>query len=308
METIQSEPVTKDKNSAQDFFLYLLVFLSLGFVSFGAGNILFQMINKFVGDLDKSLPASFFQSSVKFGIAALFIASPIFFFVSRVINKRISSGIISLDSSVRRWLTYVILFFAASTIIGDLIALIMNFLEGDYTFSFLLKISVILLIAGSIFGYYFWDMRRKDLESIIIKNSAVATFLAVLIIFISAFFLIDSPKVAREKKIDEQALIALQSIDSSVRNYFQQSGKLPEKTNDLKGTGFEVNLKEDALVKYKKIDEKTYSLCASFLVSNMNDTYQQYAYPDAKEWKHETGNVCFDRIALIKDEIPVPIK
>ena len=227
------------KNSnAQDFFLFLLMFLALGFLAFGSGSILFQAIGKFLPD---EIANTFDQGGVRFGIAAIFIAGPIFLVIAKVINKRIVGGITLLEAGVRKWLTYIVLFFAAATVIGDLITLIFNFLSGETTVQFLLKVLTVLIIAGGIFAYYFWDMRKTQIEekaSKINKAAAEALLVFLLIVFLGAFFIIDSPTVARLKRIDNQTISDVQSVDNSVRNFFTQAGKLPQALSDLEKTGF----------------------------------------------------------------------
>ncbi|NTV41647.1 MAG: hypothetical protein HGA61_05265, partial [Candidatus Moranbacteria bacterium] len=61
----------KKNSNAQDFFLYLLVFLSLSFLAFGSGSILFQAVGKFFPD---QIAGTFDQGGVRFGIAAMLIA------------------------------------------------------------------------------------------------------------------------------------------------------------------------------------------------------------------------------------------
>ena len=41
-------------------------------------------------------------------------------------------------------------------------ATLYSFLGGELTIRFLLKSLIILLIAGGIFGFYFWDIRTHD--------------------------------------------------------------------------------------------------------------------------------------------------
>lgn len=306
MENQNSTSIKQQETSAQDFFLYLVTFLSLAFVSAGEGSILFGFIDKFVTDMElRSFPA-FNQGAVKFGIAALLIAGPIFFIVSRIITKRISEQKISLESSVRKWLTYVVLFFAAAILIGDMITLVVNFLEGDFPLSFLLKVLVILLIAGGIFGYYFWDMRRSEISSTINKKAMIACISVVAITFIAGFFIIDSPTISRQKNIDQQMINNLQTIDNSVQNYFSDSGNLPAKLEDLQSTKFSIGAQSTKGITYKIESTNSYKLCADFLRSNLNDVTSQNE-PFIGEWKHSVGNFCFDRLALKRTEIPLQI-
>jgi hypothetical protein len=301
-QTSSSQLQNKD-SSAQDFFLYLVVFLSLAFMAFGEGSILFGFINKFVTDRElTALYPTFNQGSVKFGIAALIIAGPIFFIISRIIVGRISQQKIALESSVRKWLTYIVLFFAAATIIGDLITLVVNFLSGDFPTSFLLKVLVVLLIAGGIFGYYFWDMRRTEASSNVNKLAMYICVGAVTVTFIAGFFIIDSPTVSRQKNIDQQTVNNLQTIDNSIQSYFSESGKLPQNLDALQATKFSIGNQNIKSVAYKMEGGDSYQLCADFARSSLSDE-QSPEGPYINDWKHDAGNFCFTRVALKKADI-----
>jgi high-affinity Fe2+/Pb2+ permease len=63
---------------------------------------------------------------------------------------------------VRRWLTYIALLIAAGTVIGDLIAFLTYFLQGDLTARFVLKVLTVLIVAGSVFWYYLSSLRRNS--------------------------------------------------------------------------------------------------------------------------------------------------
>ena len=307
METQTSNLQQQNKDSgAQDFFLYLVIFFSLAFVAFGEGSILFGFINKFVTDRELNIYPTFDQGSVKFGIAALIIAGPIFFLISRIIAKRVSEQKIALESKVRKWLTYIVLFFAAATIIGDLITLVVNFLGGDFPSSFLLKVLVVLLIAGGIFSYYFWDMRRTEISSKINKISAIIAIIVVVVTFIAGFFIIDSPTVSRQKNIDQRTISNLQTVDNSIQNYFSESGRLPQKLEDLQQTRFSFESQDIEKVSYEVVTAESYKLCADFMRSSIDDVKMANS-PYDNDWKHEAGKYCFTRTALKKSDNSVPI-
>jgi hypothetical protein len=298
----------KRSNHAQDFFLYLLMFLSLNFLSFGSGSILFQAVGKFLPD---PIASTFDQGGVRFGIAAIFIAGPIFFIIARIITRRLSEGVISLESGVRKWLTYIVLFFAAATVIGDLITLVLNFLGGETTVQFLLKALVVLAIAGGIFSYYFWDMRKTEVDEKVSKLSRTSALIVMgylAIVFVGAFFIIDSPSVARQKRIDSQTASDAQSVDSSIRNYFTQAGKLPETLVDLEKTGFTPYLQSANKIEYIPTGENAYKLCASFERADVDDKDVFFGMQGSVEWKHQAGKVCFERIALDENEKNLPTK
>ena len=65
-------------------------------------------------------------------------------------------------SAVRRWLTYLTLFIAASVLIGDLISLVNTLLGGELSARFALKTAVVALLAGGVFGWYLHDLRQEE--------------------------------------------------------------------------------------------------------------------------------------------------
>jgi hypothetical protein len=65
---------------------------------------------------------------------------------------------------IRKWLIYFTLFAAALIIIGDLVTLLNRFLEGELTVRFLLKVLAVFFVAGSVFYYYLWDLRKHKTE------------------------------------------------------------------------------------------------------------------------------------------------
>lgn len=301
-------------NPAMHFFLYLLHFLSLFFVSIGIGNIIFQLVNKFITESAGVVEQSFFdQTAVKFGIASILVATPLFFFTAELISGYLFEGKIREDSKVRKWLTYIVLFFAAATITGDLIALIMAFLNGDIAARFFLKMTTIFIVAGSIFGYYFWDIRREKIEGKKFKENRLA-FIAsayfILAVFILGFFVIDGPKVSREKNADMQTVNELNVIDQNVMAYYSDTQKLPDSAESLKNTKFYTILREGSTVSYQKTGDTSYKLCAVFNHSNLDEKDRYVTDPYFGQWLHGNGKVCFDRVAVRENpkELPVMVR
>lgn len=288
------------RSSAFHFFLFLVMFFALGFVAFGSSAILFQIVNKFFPDPLSYATGYFDQGGVRFGIAALFIAGPLYFFLARMTNRFLQAGDIAKDSKVRRWLTYIVLFFAAGTLIGDLVTLVNNFLSGDIAVNFLLKVLIVLVVAGGIFGYYIRNIGRQEFAEKSIKEDrifALSFGVLIVVVFLSGFFFIDTPALAREKKQDQATAMDLQNLDSAIREYFNSVGKLPEKLDELKqGSRLPVVRQGSELV-YEKKTDSSYELCANFVRSNLNDPMLGNAYEvSTKEWEHTSGKVCFRRI------------
>ena len=65
---------------------------------------------------------------------------------------------------IRKWLIYFTLFAAALIIMGDVVALVNNLLSGELKTRFFLKVVSILFVTGSIFSYYFIDIRKYKTE------------------------------------------------------------------------------------------------------------------------------------------------
>jgi hypothetical protein len=149
--------------SARQAFVYLLLFTVLLVVAVQLGSLLFQMIDIAFDDrLDSEYAITGRQTAIRWAIASLIVAFPLFIFLSRSVGREIEQNPAMRLSGVRRWLTYIALFIASTILMGDLISLIFNFLEGDLSTRFVLKSFVVAMIAGGIFGYYFLSLNREE--------------------------------------------------------------------------------------------------------------------------------------------------
>lgn len=163
-------PVPKRKPylSAREAFLYLVLFLTLYISAWSIGTILFQVINLYIPDAAFSTDYYLLSSSrtaIRSATSALVVTAPIFAWLSYVINRSQDKNPLLRSSKVRKWLTYLTLFVAAGVIIGSLITLVYNVLGGELTARFSLKLLTVLTIAGCIFGYYLWDLRRDEQQA-----------------------------------------------------------------------------------------------------------------------------------------------
>ncbi|MFZ2804343.1 MAG: DUF5671 domain-containing protein [Patescibacteria group bacterium] len=146
--------------NAREAFLYLVMFLTLYISAVSFGTLLFQYINNWLPDA--LLGANTNLDAIRFSTSSLIIAFPVFYFVSWLVAREIAKDPDKRSSKIRKWLTYITLFIAAGVIIGDLITLVFNLLGGELTLRFILKVLVVGVIAGVIFGYYLWDLRKEE--------------------------------------------------------------------------------------------------------------------------------------------------
>jgi len=151
--------------SAREAFVYLLLFSTLYFFSWNLGSLLFKLIEHALPDAaDARWQVLQLGPSIRWSISALVIAFPLFAFLSHRVSVDVVRNPIKRLSPVRRWLTYLTLFVAASVLVGDLTTLVYNLLGGELSLRFGLKVLTVALIAGTVFGWYLWDLRREEVN------------------------------------------------------------------------------------------------------------------------------------------------
>ena len=161
-------PVPKPRPylSPREAFLYLVLFATLYLSAWHLGSLLFDLINAAIPDpADQRFQAGMRDDSMRFSVASLVIAFPIYLFVARLLARELARNPVKRLSAVRRWLTYLTLFLAVTVLVCDLIALVHSLLGGDLTLRFVLKVLVVGALAGGIFGFYLADLRREEREA-----------------------------------------------------------------------------------------------------------------------------------------------
>ena len=151
--------------SAREAFLYLLLFATLYLSAFHLGQLLFQFINLAIPDPASPIYAAGPTESrrlIRWAVSTLIVAFPVFLYLSQLTGRELRSDPAKRASKVRRWLTYLTLFAAATVVIGDLIALLNDLLAGELTLRFGLKVLVVAVIAGGVFAYYLHDSQQAE--------------------------------------------------------------------------------------------------------------------------------------------------
>jgi hypothetical protein len=304
-------------NAAKFVFFYLTHLVSLGFMTVSFGMIIFQIINKNIPDAVAYYSGSYSASALRFAISALLVSAPIFYVATSFIEKSLFTGELRKDSAIRRWLTYLVLFVSFLIFIGWLIAFVYNFLDGELTLKFFSKVISVLAIAGAVFSFYIYDIRREAVENIkdkVVKIFFIASLSLVVIVFVSSFFFVESPSEARDRKLDEMVINNFYSIDSCVDQYYTEKQNLPADfaamqadcqyltSNQLRDsqTGKDFS--------YGAVGTTTYEICANFRTSNIgdnnnsNDGYN--AGSGVNSSAHNSGYQCLRRQVYI-DAKPV---
>ena len=286
-------------NSAFFAFLYALSLIALAFTSISAGIIIFKIIDKLIPPVING--RSFYgcdSGRLKFAIAALITTSPIYFITLKIINKNISAGKIKETSQIRKWLTYFILLTSSAVIIGNLISVIFNFLNGDFTSSFLLKTLTIFIISGIILSYYFYDIKRKITvgeKNKIARIYFYSSLIIIITVFVSALTISETPSQSRNRKYDQQTAMNLDSINMEISQYYIKNNNIPETLTQLLSDSLKYELDEDTIknIEYKRISENKFQLCANFKTSNKDNSMCRDWLAD--QWQHDKGRKCFDK-------------
>ena len=99
---------------------------------------------------------------MRWSTSAVIVALPVFLLLARYVEALVTLNPVLRLSPVRRWLTYLTLFLASATLLGDVTSLIYEVLGGELTVRVALKVAVVAAIAGTAFGYYLLDLRREE--------------------------------------------------------------------------------------------------------------------------------------------------
>jgi hypothetical protein len=308
-------PRKRVSSSPKEAFQFLMLFAALYTTAFALGSVLFDLINLAMPLANEVARRSIM--SLRYGLASVIVAFPIFVFMSRIVSRDALRNPGQRISPVRRWLTYMTLFAASISIVTDLIVLIIRLLEGDITLRFLMKVGVVAVLAGGAFTYYLRDLRRDEVEpsstfgaTTRAKLGIAALIGAVLVVIIAGFWFSGSPAQARMLEQDAQRVRDLTAIYQSVSRYYLSQGNLPESLEVCDSNpGTYIAQKTDRVTGtpygYRVLDPNQFQLGATFaLPSESGRTTGVYLSP-AQEgfWRHEAGGQTFT-IDVTKEKHP----
>mgnify|MGYP000047074508 CR=1 FL=1 len=238
--------------------------------------------------------------SVRVSIAALLVFFPAYLFLTRTVNKtrRVQAG---SYTALTKWLIYLSLFVAGSTILIDLAVLIYGFLEGDLPVRFALKILAVLVVIIPAFFYYL-----KDSQGYWLKKEKLSIYFGVfsaLVVLTGILFglqYIETPAEVREGRLDEKQVEDLQTIQWQIEDYLYVNGVLPETLGELENVP---SAPENRAAYAYSITDSGFSLCATFVTEQQDSASfakplrdQRAVIVNAYDWQYEKGEYCFERI------------
>jgi hypothetical protein len=294
-------------HNAKYAFYYLLSLVALIFVSISVGMIAFGIINQTIADTLALNSYGDYNGQFRFAISALLIATPIFFIINGFISRGLQNKELDQESGIRRWLTYFILLVSSVTVLGIFISVINNFLNGELTLSFILKDLAMLIISGSVFSFYLYDIRRADAtkKDKIVKIFFFVSLVLIVAAFVAAWFFMESPKEARNRRLDQIVINRIYNLESATNTYYDTKHVLPNTLaeitsspgyyNSMEQVIIDPTTSKEKVIDYKKIDATNFEFCATFLATSYpsNTATRPTINYGAGSKDHEAGYQCF---------------
>jgi len=285
--------------AAREAFFHLLAFVTLGTWVFSAGSLWFELIDTWFPDAAMSGYRDWRWSRVSWQMAAIIVAFPAFVFATRTILAEMARNPDKAVSPIRRWLTNIALLVTALVFIGDLVAFVAWFLQGELTARFVLKCLTVFVLAGAIFLYY----NRGVSQSAAAASSwnrgfALAAAGAILLSLGLGFLKAGSPGDRRARAEDRRRVEDLHAIAVRMHSHWTAQrplaeAKLPATIQDLtSGTGAalaSIDPFRGTPYPYTELSGPKYRLCAAFATSNREP--EPASQP---AWAHPKGQFCYE--------------
>jgi hypothetical protein len=280
--------------SAADAFLYLVLFSALCISAGSLVQLLFTLIEwAFYDPSSSNFVYDGWQSGVRWAIARLAIALPVFLLASSWAVRALKTDPSQASSPVRRWLTYIAMFVAVAVIIADLVTLTAYLLNGETTARFLLKVMVVALVAGGVLFHYLRDLQseREPAPRASTAHPLLAAFLlASVLAAAGGLWLVGSPAEQAAQRIDDRRVQDLRTIAQALDLHWDRHARLPP---DLPGlvAALETELpladpETGQPYGYRVLDDRRVELCANF--ARPSGGRLQDAI-----WTHGGGRQCF---------------
>lgn len=296
--------IPSHKTTPRDVFLYLLAIITLYISVWRLIALLFEYVNALFPDKLAYDFNSF--DTIRWSISSLLIVFPVYLGTTWYLRKDFIRNPEKRELKIRKWLLNFTLFVAALTIIVDLITLVNTFLNGELTTRFLLKVVIVLIIAGAVLAYYVWDLKRTTTpESHPSKTIAAVALVVVVASIAGGFFVIGSPLTQRQRRFDERRINDLQMLQGQIISYWTVNSKLPDTVLEADMGNFTAPKDPENVsdYEYKITGPLSFELCAVFGLASLPDKgnmprpYYGGPYDSLNQhnWNHSAGRVCFSQ-------------
>lgn len=164
--TISSPPIYEPRSNLWDVFEHFILFISLYIFSISLAFILHELIDKYLPNTEL-YGSSYGYNSRSYSdgfltgyAAALIVTFPIFALTFRDITSRTLKNPSLRRERSRKILTYLTLFVSFLILIVQAITTVYTFLNGNVTLNFFAHFFINCAVTGSIFGYYFNEVKE----------------------------------------------------------------------------------------------------------------------------------------------------
>lgn len=240
------------------------------------------------------------NESVRFAVATLIIAFPLFVWLSRLVEKEVAALGAGTEFLTRKWLLYITIALAGAAIAGTAVSVLFSYLNGDITARFIAKALTIVVVSAAGLTYYrallksgAADAMKKMVPLVYAVNIVVVAAIAV------GLMLSGSPSKVRAYNQDRDRANDLMSIQIELNSYWSKKIDLPAALKDAEDPNSYFVVPTDpatgAAYEYKKLSTKSYELCATFALPSRPKGANEYTDPAEVYFQHSDGRVCFTR-------------
>lgn len=307
------------KNSMVEIFVNFLSFLLLAIIATAVGVLYFQVINKYFPDILSGTYqnyqfSAFNDSAIHYSIASLIIGFPIYLWAIWFWFKSFANSLEKEESKLSKWITYIVLLIAGGTIIGDLITILYNFLQGEFGVRFLLKAISILIIAVFVFAFYFLERKKiqykKEISQVFFWVLIALSSTIIILAITLGVFAGGTPFEARLRKFDLERTRNLQELSSCVSAFAYDNERLPVSLDELKNNArysycsriADSETKKD--YGYSIISKNEFNLCGEFNLSNLGEVVNIGYYDNWQ--RHDAGQNC-QKQTVTFGKLPPPL-
>jgi hypothetical protein len=157
--------LAKSHTSPKDFFMHLLAMVALYASAISFTTMLYQLVNIWIPDpLEQYYYAESSNNLIRNSLSFLIVTFPVYIATTWFLHKSYRDDSSKRNVWVRKWLSYFTLFVAALIIMFTTVALVRSLLDGQLTMRFFLQLLTIIFVAGSIFGFYIWDLKKYKID------------------------------------------------------------------------------------------------------------------------------------------------
>ena len=298
-----------ENHTAKHFALQLgslaSLYLSLSFFIV----LVFALVNlTFPDPLDNYWQIEDYAYMVRLGFAMTVVFFPTYLLLTRQVNQNRRQSNDSSYLTLTKWLIYLSLLVGGAVLLGDLVAVILGFLEGGLSTRFILKALAVFLVTGFAFFYYL-----QDAKGYWIKNQTQSLWCAAIATIVIAGTLVASlahiqtPSEVREMKTDQKMLGDLQDMQWRIEDFARSNDVLPENLEQVYGLmSVPTPPESEAPYEYEVTGDDTYKLCATFNHGMtirpfdegfiVRDIAMEPGMAMNYNWDYKAGYWCFERV------------